>query len=680
MARAADQRGGSGGVRLPFLLEIGTEEIPDWMIAPAINQLQNLFQEFLDGSLLQGKVNRAEATPRRLVLRADGILQKQPDSEEVVVGPPKKAGKQAAESFARKNSTTVDQLATQTTAKGEYFTYNRKTPGVTASELIASQLPSLVLKIQWPKTMYWTGKGGPRFIRPIRWIVALLGEQVVPFEIAAVRSGDITRGHRRLGKTTIPITIADYDQALEDNFVILSADVRRKRIEDGIRGLTDGTGLEVKTDPDLLQTLIHITEYPTPILGCFDRRYLSLPEEVLVTVMRHHQKYFSVVNSDSSLAPNFIAVMNTNADPEGLVRKGNERVLRARFNDARFFYGVDQQKTLADRVPDLANVTFQAKLGSYLQKTERVVALAGALADELRGDKSAVERAALLSKADLTTEMVKEFTELQGVVGGLYAKAQGESEEVWKAIYDHYKPAGMEEPIASTLAGRIVSLADKLDTLKGCFAIGMIPTGSKDPFALRRAAQGVVKIIVEGGLRLSIVELLGEDAALRDFTLDRVRYYFREIRGFKYDEVNAVLASGWDDLVDVEARLKALQSVRPTENFEPLAASFKRIANILKQAEFEAPADASVEAALLEPGPERELFDDFDRLRDAARTTEYVPALEAIASIRPSVDLFFDKVLVNAPDPQVRRNRLTMLQQLLTEFSTIADFSEIVTQ
>jgi glycyl-tRNA synthetase beta chain len=667
-------------VKVPFLLEIGTEEIPDWMIVPAVNQLQDSFQEFLDGSLLGGRVSKAEATPRRLVLRAEGILQKQPDTEEVVIGPPKKAGRQAAESFARKNGTTVDQLATQTTAKGEYFAFNRKTPGAAASDLIASQLPSLVLKIQWPKAMYWTGKGGPRFIRPIRWITALLGEDVVPFEIAGVQSADVTRGHRRLGKTTVPVTITDYEQALEDNFVILSPESRRKRIEDGIRDLIAGTGLEVKADPDLLHTLIYITEYPTPILGCFDRQYLSLPEEVLVTVMRHHQKYFSIVDSQGNLAPNFVAVMNTNADPEGLVRKGNERVLRARFNDARFFYDVDQHRSLADRVPDLAHVTFQAKLGSYLEKTERVTALAGALADALQADKDAVQRAALLCKADLTTEMVKEFTELQGVVGGLYAKAQGEPEEVWKATYEHYKPASMEERIPSTLAGQIVSLADKLDTLKGCFAVGMIPTGSKDPFALRRAAQGVVKIIVEGGLRLRLTQLAGDDPALREFILDRVKYYFREIRGFQYDEVNAVLVSGWDDLVDVEARLKALQAVRPTENFEPLAASFKRIANILKQAEFRAPADAKIETAMLEAGPERDLYEDFDRIRDAARTTEYLPALEAIASIRPSVDLFFDKVLVNAPDAQVRRNRLTMLQQLLTEFSTIADFSEIVTK
>jgi glycyl-tRNA synthetase beta chain len=530
--------------------------------------------------------------------------------------------------------------------------------------------------------MYWTGKGGPRFIRPIRWIVALLGKKVVPFEIAGVQSCDVTRGHRRLGKPAVPVTINDYQQALEDNFVILSPEARRKRIEDGIHELTVGT-VQVKTDPDLLNTLVYITEYPTPILGCFDREYLSLPNEVLVTVMRHHQKYFSVVDSGGNLTPNFVAVMNTNADPDGLVRKGNERVLRARFNDARFFYDVDQHRTLVDRVPDLVNVTFQAKLGSYLEKTERVVAFAGALAETLHADRKAVQQAARLCKADLTTEMVKEFTELQGVVGGLYAKAQGEPEEVWKAIYDHYKPASMEEPIPSTLAGQIVSLADKLDTLKGCFAVGMIPTGSKDPFALRRAAQGVVKIIVEGGLRLRLAELIGDDAALREFILDRVSYYFREIRGFKYDEVNAVVLAKpwgdlirWDDLVEAEHRLQALQLVRPTKDFEPVAASFKRIFNILDQAGIA--LLNPVQESMLEGGAERDLYDRFRQIERTLPVLDYVQTLRAIASLRPAIDHYFDKVMVNTNNEEVRLNRLTMLSEIIDRFSRIADFSQIV--
>src|SRR5437879_3880350 len=327
--------------------------------------------------------------------------------------------------------------------------------------------------------------------------------------------------------------------------------------------------------------------------------------------MKHHQQYFSVEDGTGNLAPQFIAVMNTSADPEGLVRQGNERVLRARFNDARFFWDTDQRKKLADRLPDLANVTFQAKLGSYLAKTDRVIELVR----KIGGDQHAV-RAAQLSKCDLTTELVKEFTELQGVIGGLYARAQGEPEEVAQAIYDHYKPVSMEDSIPETRSGQLVSLADKLDTLRGCFSIGMIPTGSRDPLALRRAAQGVVKILVEGKLAMPLSTLLNNDPQLQEFVLDRVRYYFKDIRGFKYDEVNAALAAGRDDLVDVEKRLAAVQAVRPTENFEPLAASFKRIQNILLQAQFT--RGMAIQPALLEPGPEADLYADFERVRRQA--------------------------------------------------------------
>ena len=512
--------------------------------------------------------------------------------------------------------------------------------------------------------MYWTGKDGARFIRPIRWIVALLGNEVIQFPpIAGGTPGNVTSGHRILGAPQIPVTIENYEQKLRENFVILSAKEREKRIRDGVGEIQD---------EGLLKTLVYLTEYPTVISGAFDPEYLKLPAEVLVTVMRHHQKYFAVYEN-GQLTNRFFAVTNTDGDPDGLIRRGNERVLRARFNDARFFWETDQKRKLADRLPDLAHVTFQAKLGSYLEKTERMIALV----KELHGDHAAI-RAAQLSKCDLTTELVKEFTELQGVVGGLYAREQGEPDEVWQAIYDHYKPASMEDSIPRNPAGELVSLADKLDTLRGCFSIGLIPTGSRDPFALRRAAQGVVKILVEGELRLPVRNLLGGDAKLEEFVLDRVRYYFKDIRGFKYDEVNAVLASGWDDLVDVEERLVAIQAVRPTEDFEPLAASFKRIQNLLKQAQFSG-GESAIDAALLEPGPESDLYKEFQKVRGVVANQPYRPALESIASLRPKVDLFFDKVLVNAPDAKIRQNRLTLLRTLLAEFSTIADFSEIVT-
>jgi len=643
-------------VSLPFLLEIGTEEIPDWMIVPALNNLQDMFQAMLDQHTLGGRVEEVHATPRRLFLRAGGLLERQADVEELVLGPPKSVGAGAVNGFAKKMGTTVDQLTIQTTAKGDYYAITKRTQGISVTEVLARELPNLILKIQWPKTMVWNGKGTERFIRPIRWLVALLGNAVVPFEIGGVKSGNTTVGHRVLGKPSIPVSIQDFDQQLKANGVILSAAERRDKIEFGIKAW------RVKRDPDLLQTLIYITEFPTPILGSFDPSYLDLPQEVLVTVMRHHQKYLSVEDADGKLAPNFIAVMNIDADPDGLVRQGNERVLRARFNDARFFWDQDQKRSLRERVQDLKAVTFHAKLGSYFEKMGRIVGLV----KEIGGDRND-EKAAFLAKADLTTDMVKEFTDLQGIVGGLYARAQGESEEVAQAIYDHYKPLSMEDAIPSTSGGLVLSLADKWDTLLQCFRAEIIPTGSKDPLGLRRAAQGVVRIIVEGRVKFTFPRMQGE---LTDFMRDRVEYYFRE-HGFAYDEVRACMAAGWTDLLDLEGRLKRVQGVRATPDFEPIAASFKRIKNILRQAGHA--ENGIIEQHLLEAGPEWELYSEIRRTADQ-------PLESRIGPLRPKVDLFFDKVLVNAPDLELRRNRLALLQNLLTEFSTLADFSEIVTE
>ncbi|HXP84263.1 MAG TPA: glycine--tRNA ligase subunit beta [Bryobacteraceae bacterium] len=642
---------------LEFLLEIGTEEIPHWMIPGALAQLQKL-------ALFGGDIS-VDATPRRLVVRASGIPERTPDREQVIKGPPLASGEKAAEGFAKKQGADASALR----QAGNYYELVKRIPGRAVRDMLAESLPGAVLGLQWPKTMYWTGgKNGPRFTRPIRWIVALLADEVIPFEIAGVKSGNVTRGHRKLGSSAIPVTIASYESELRKNHVILAAHERRHKIE------TEAAKLGAKIDRDLLETLTFITEYPAAIRGDFDPAYLELPAEVLTTVMRHHQKYFSVEASPAeagatSLAPHFVAVMNTAGDPDGLVKKGNERVLRARFNDARFFWDVDQQKKLIDRGDNLANVTFQAKLGSYKAKTDRVVALVGEL-----GGNTHAQRAALLAKCDLTTEMVKEFTDLQGIVGGLYAKFQGEPEPVWRAIYEHYKPLSMEDSIPETAEGQIVALADKLDTLRGCFEVGLAPTGSKDPFALRRAAQGVVKILVEAKLDFLLDHLATGE--LRAFLEERVQHYFREVQGFKYDEVNAVLAPGISELWDVEARLTALAAIRPTEDFEALAAACKRIRNILKQANFE--GGGAIDEALLEAGPERELA---DRLAEfvMANETDYSNRLMAISGFRPAVDKFFDKILVNAPDARVRTNRLTLLHKLYTEFSTIADFSEIVT-
>jgi len=642
---------------VPFLLEIGTEEIPDWMIPNALENLRLLFEKLENA---HDSVT-LDATPRRLVLRAEGLPERQADSEERILGPAKSAPAQAVAGFARKHGLAPADLAVETTPKGEYYVFVKKVAGRRTIDILAEALPGLILQIYFPKTMYWTGKGGPRFIRPIRWIVALLGDEIVPFELAGVRSGALTSGHRRLGAREIVVTTGDYERRLRDHGVILSAGERRDRITAQL------AGIRVKPDAALLETLVYITEFPTPITGGFDTQFLELPEEVLITVMRHHQKYFSVEDAEGKLAPQFVAVMNIDADTEGFVRHGNERVLRARFNDARFFWETDQKKKLADRIQDLRAVTFQKEVGSYYEKLGRMADLAA----RLGGDADA-RRAVELCKCDLTTELVKEFTELQGVVGGLYARAQGEPETVWKAIYDHYKPESMEDAIPRNRTGQIVSLADKLDTLISCFGVGLIPSGSRDPFALRRAAQGVVRILVEGKMPIPLLDLCQGSPQLISFFEDRVRFYLKDVRGFRYDEVNAAMAAttGWSNLVDLEARLARVQNLRPTPDFEPLAASFKRIRNILEQAKFT--GGGSIDAGLLEPGPEKDLY-------SISRSIAGQPIENVISRLRPAVDLFFDKVLVNAPDQRIRQNRLMLLHTLREEFSKVADFSEIVT-
>ncbi|MBM3760135.1 MAG: glycine--tRNA ligase subunit beta [Acidobacteria bacterium] len=645
-----------------LLLEIGVEEIPDWMIADGLSHLAGKVGELV--AQLGGQVVMSEATPRRLAVKVSGLSEREADREELISGPPKQANPQAVEGFAKKNGITVDQLELVETAKGTYYSYRKQVAGKAAAEILSSGLPGLILGIPWPKTMLWPGKGGARFIRPIRWLLCLLGGDVVPFTINGITSGNETGGHRQLGAHRVAVTIDNYEQKLRENFVILRGEERRAKI---VAGLPAG----VKADAKLLDTLTNITEFPTPILGSFSADYLSLPEEVLVTVMRFHQKYFSVTDSTGKLAAQFVAVMNTSGDGDGLVKHGNERVLRARFNDARFFYDVDQQKHLPARVEDLKVVTFQAQLGSYHAKTERVVALVR----ELGGDDSAA-RAALLAKTDLTCEMVKEFTELQGIVGGLYAKAQGEPEAVATAIYDQYKPVSMEDSIPRTRDGQLLSLADKVDTLRGCFGIGLIPTGSKDPFALRRAAQGIIKILAEGELRIGLKQLAAGVDKLDEFLIERVKYYTNEIRGYAMDEVNAVLAAGADDIQDVLARLEAVKAVRASEDFEPLAASFKRMKNILDQAKFS--PSGKVDAGLFEDPSEGALWKAFEAVVASSKGTGYAQTLAAMATLRPAVDLFFEKVLVNAPDMAVRANRLTLLFSLKTEFSGIAEFSEIV--
>jgi len=648
--------------------------------------------------LAAGVACTTEATPRRLGLMVAGIAARQADKQVTLSGPPKNVafdadGKptKAAEGFAKRAGISVDQI--EVGADGKIF-IERKVEGRPTKEILTEVLPEVILSVYFPKTMYWGAKNGPRFVRPIRWIVAIFGSEVVSFHVGGVKSGSITNGHRRLGKKGIAVTDADqYRAALADNFVILSADERRRRIVKGYEAkFPPNAAARVRPNAKLLDTLTYLTEYPTVIRGDFEERFLTLPDEVLETAMLVHQKYFSIEDSKTGkLNSGFIAVANLNGDPDGEIRRGNERVLRARFSDAEFFWNSDLKKSLADRVESLKNVTFQAQLGSYHDKTERMVALVKSLSEAANLSstiKVAAARAATLSKCDLTTEMVGEFPELQGIMGGLYAAHQGEPQEVADAIYDHYKPIGAGDDIPRNASGQLVAIADKLHTLGGLFRIGMLPTGSKDPFALRRAAYGIAQIVIKGELHITIDELCemadaGDNAsALRDFFVERLRYYLTNDDGFAYDEINAVLAASDSDPVDAVQRCKAISRVRSTPDFEPLAVSFKRISNILEKAGgVSTYASKQFDVALLEDGAERDLHAEYAALRESLKNeSDYAASLERIASVRPAVDKFFDDVLVMAKDEKVRENRLAFLAHILSEFSEVANFAEIVTE
>ena len=704
------------GTSADFLFEIGCEEIPAGLLRAAAKELKAILEKYLTAyNLLDDVAVETFAAPRRLAATCAAVRVKQVDETKDEMGPPKSvsfdaAGKptKAAESFAQKMGVSVDKLTLVSTAKGEYLTAKRLIHGKFAKEILEEFLPRAVKEIPWPKTMYWTGAGGLHFIRPIRWVVALLGGKPLELTLGDATADRFTRGHRFLGKAKIPIAgVKDYADKLRASYVLVRAEDRRKKIETELRQLAGSKGLHVHEDAHLMDLVTYLNEYPSAILGGFDSSFLDLPDEILITVMRDHQKYFALERKDGSLAPNFLAIINLDKDKAGLIRAGHERVLRARFADARFFWETDQKCRLADYLPKLGAVTFQAKLGTYGDKVERVRAVARWIAEQWFASNiplasvASADRAAELSKCDLVTDMVREFTELQGIVGGLYAKSQGEPEDVAWAVYDHYKPLALDDSIPRNITGQAVALADKLDSLVGCFAVGLIPSGSSDPFALRRAAMGIVKILIETKLPLSLslavsrgVRSLASlapkinvqaniEKQVLDFILERARFVLKERGSVAYDEVNAALAAGADDLVDAVRRAEAVKAIRKTKNFEPLAVSFKRIRKILEKAGPESgwrlPA---IRPELLTEVAERELH---AKAASVARQSEqrkregrYREALHEIAELRPAVDRFFDEVMVMSEEEQVRKNRLTLLSELLAQFSTIADFSEVV--
>jgi glycyl-tRNA synthetase beta chain len=709
-----------------FVLEIGCEEIPARMLDAASRELEKRVQDLLIRERLPatGSVSSLD-TPRRLAVLASGIPSAQPDLTEQVTGPSTNVAYKdgqptsAAQAFAKKVGLEVSKLSKVTTSKGEYLAAQVRKKGRPAAEILAEVLPREISSIYWPKSMYWR-KPAERFVRPVRWLVAMLDREVIPLEFGGVRASNESRGHRLLADRAVKIPSAGspYVKALAQAKVLA-----RGAREGQIRGQLDAAtraipGARWREDRELLDTVINLTEFPSVILGNFEREFLELPEEVLVTVMRDHQKYFAVEDAGGRLAPHFLAVLNTDGDPEGIIRHGHERVLRARFNDARFFWQTDQKHSLRERVEMLKHVTFQKDLGSYYDKTMRVQRLASWLCEILRQAgvtvrPGVVHKAACLAKADLTTELVKEFTELQGIVGGLYARAQQLDPDlpeatrfaIASAIYDHYKPESMDDSVPRSLEGAVLSMADKADSIAGMFALGLIPSGSKDPFALRRQANAVIKITAEHKLPVALSQLFADartiyegseaerkfsakldfTAAVREFFRERLEFYLKDVLGFAYDVTNAVLAAESENVVDAIARAEAVTKVRSSPDFESISIAFKRIKNILRQAREagKQPAKA-VDATGFEEQAEKNLaavIPATAKKVDALRGEHnYEQALVEISKLRPSVDTFFDKVMVMVDDGRVRSNRLALLETLLQEFSTIADFSEIVTE
>jgi glycyl-tRNA synthetase beta chain len=708
-----------------FLLEIGCEEIPARMIDAASRELRERVSALLNRERLPAGEVTCFDTPRRLGVMAAGIPAAQADVTEQVTGPSAtvayKDGQPtpAAHAFAKKAGVEVSQLEKVSTAKGEYLAAKVTKKGRSAAEVLRENLPKELSSIYWPKSMYWR-KTHELFVRPVRWLVAMLDEEPIPLEFDGIWAGKTSRGHRLLfqGEVTIPRAGSAYVDALRAAKVLGRGEREqqiRKALDSAARTIP---GARWREDKSLLDTVVNLTEFPSVVLGSFDPRFLALPEEVLVTVMRDHQKYFAMEDGSGKLIPHFLAVLNTDGDREGLIRHGNERVLRARFSDAQFFWATDQKRSLLERLELLRHVTFQKDLGNYYAKTRRVQRLCSWLSEIIKQSGMAVRagvvhKAACLAKTDLTTELVKEFTELQGIVGGLYARVQELDSSlpeatrfaIADAIYDHYKPESTEDSVPRSMEGSVLSIGDKADTIAGMFSLGLVPSGSKDPFALRRQANGIVKVISERKLPLRLSDLMrdaragyqGSDAekkfvgevkfveSVRTFFRERLEFYLKDVRGYAYDVVKAVLAADSDDVVDALARAEAVKQVLHMPEFLAIGAACKRIRNILRQAEEKGITPAATFQSLADSADEEKNLAAYievngPRVEALRKKREYGDALMLLSSAREPVDAFFDKVMVMVEDEKVRANRLALLRTLLKAFSTIADFSEIVTE
>lgn len=687
-----------------LLLEIGLEEVPARFVRGAMEQLKDKTEKWLEASRLAHGEVRAYATPRRLTVHIVGLADKQEDRNEEVKGPARKiaqdetgAWSKAALGFSRSNGVEPDALFFKELGGVEYVYANKSSKGVDTASLLPDALPALITSLTFPKNMRW-GSHELRYIRPIRWIVALHGEEVVPFELAGVASGRTTRGHRFLGADTELAKPADYVEQLRKQHVIVDVAEREAAILASIRELSEQHGWQIAVKDDLLEEVLFLVETPTALSGSFDPAFLDIPQDVLITSMREHQRYFPVLDGEGKLQPHFVTVRNGDALSLDVVARGNEKVLRARLSDAKFFYEEDKKLPIADAMAKLENVVYHEELGTVADKARRVRAIADQLARHLRVGEQAladVSRAADICKFDLVTQMVYEFPELQGIMGEDYARKAGEREAVAVAIREHYSPRHAGDRPPASLAGAIVGIADKIDTIVGCFSIGIVPTGSQDPYALRRQAAGIVSTILEHRLELTLPELFGiafEVHGARGFKREQydIRRDLEEFfslrvknvladQDVRYDVIDAVLGSGNDDVRRTLLRAQALQkqAAADTAAFKPAVEAFNRVCNLAAKAE-----SRQVDALLFAEPAEGALFEAWQAAHGeflkAVAETRMDDALAALASLSEQIAAYFEAVMVMAEDQAVRANRLAVLGLIADDIRSFADFSKLV--
>lgn len=681
-----------------LLYEIGVEEMPSRFVQSTLDQLVSGLKSRLEEKRVAFEDIDTFATPRRLILVVKGLADRQADLEEEVKGPAKRISiaedgsfTKAAQGFMRGKGLSESDVYFKDLNGTEYIFATIREEGKDTDEVLMEVLPEIVKSVVFPKSMRWGGKN-MRFVRPIRWLLALHNDKVVPVDLEGIIASNVTVGHRFLGAKSIEVSsIEDYFKKLEENFVVYDQDLRKDMIRKQIDQVAASIGGKVEMDEELLDEVTYIVEYPTAFYGEFDKSYTELPKEVVKTPMKAHQRYFPVVGKDSNLLPYFIAVRNGNDYKIENVKAGNEKVLEARLADAKFFFNEDRQHDLEYYRNKLNTVVFQEKLGTLLDKSERIYNIAKVYGKEVDVNIEDLESAAYYAKADLVTNMVFEFDELQGYMGMQYSKLEGKNDTVSKAIYEHYMPRFNGDTVPSTMEGAILSIIDKMDTIAGFFAIGIQPTGSADPFALRRQCIGILTILLEKNIEIDVARLASisldqyssvefdKDSVIEniiEFFNERTKNMFKDM-GIRYDVVEAVLASDEKNISDLYVRAEAMNKWIDRDSLTDMLVAFNRVSNLAEGAETD-----KIDQALLLEDVEKELYDNFkdvdSKISDLMDQKEYTKSLDAFASLKPAVDNFFENVMVMSDDPKLRANRLALLKNISDSMLKVCDLTKIV--